>query len=228
MRIACLFCLTLAFPSLARAEANRVPLAKGVALEVEDNKRRVIVETKVCLRQGQLEQLLTRRRTKEHEAILVADVDGREIHKALLLAGAEPGAPIQFQPKLVPPSGTSIKVFVEYQENGKKVRRPAQEWIRDIKTRKPLTYEWVFAGSRLFQDPNQPNEPPYYLANDGDLICVANFDSAMLDLPVDSSKDNANLSFEAWTERIPAIDTPVTLILEPEAGAQKSKVKGQK
>jgi len=53
-----------------------------------------------------------------------------------------------------------------------------------------------------------------YLANDGDVICLSNFDTAMLDIPVASSKDNANLDFQAWTERIPKLGTKVVVVLE--------------
>src|SRR5215212_2022990 len=153
--IACLclaltLCAGLAVRGQPAKKVGRVQFAKGVTLEVEDGKRRVLIESKVCLRQGQLEQLLTRKRTKEHEAILVADVDARKIHEALLVAEAEPGSPVKLQPKFAPPSGTTIKVSVEYQENGKTIRRPAQDWVRDHKSRKELRYDWVFAGSRMF------------------------------------------------------------------------------
>jgi hypothetical protein len=37
----------------------------------------------------------------------------------------------------------------------------------------------------------------------------------LLDLPIDSSKNNADLNFEAHTERIPPLETKVTVILEP-------------
>ncbi|MEI7686318.1 MAG: YdjY domain-containing protein [Planctomycetota bacterium] len=194
---------------------KKVEIAKNITLEVDGDKRRVLVKANVCLRQGQLEQLLTRKRTKEHEAILVGDFDAREIHKALLLAGAGAGSPVQFQPKFKPPTGTPIKITVEYQENGKTVRRPAQDWIRNIKSKKILEADWVFAGSRLFQDPLNAKAPPYYLANDGDIICIANFDTALLDVPFDSTKDNDNLTYEANTDLIPALEAPVTLILEP-------------
>ena len=53
------------------------------------------------------------------------------------------------------------------------------------------------------------------MANGGDVICVSNFEDAMLDLPINSSKNNDELAFEAFTERIPPIGTPVTVILEP-------------
>ena len=197
------------------SKAKKVPIARGIALEVEGDKRRVLIDATVCLRQGQLEQLLTRKRTKEHEAVLVADIDARELHKALLLAGAESGNPVRFQPKFAPPSGTPIKILVEFQQGGKTVRKPAQEFIRNTKTKKPLETDWVFAGSRLFRDPTDPKATPYYLANDGDVICIANFDTALLDVPFDSTKENDSLFFEANTEAIPALESPVTLILEP-------------
>jgi hypothetical protein len=37
----------------------------------------------------------------------------------------------------------------------------------------------------------------------------------MLDVPVESSQDNANLQFEAFTEHIPKRTTRVSLVLSP-------------
>lgn len=201
--------------------AKRVEVGKNVTLEIEGDKRRVLVNAYVCLRQGHLEQLLTRKQTKEHEAILAADVDARHIHSALMLAKAEPGKPVQFRPKFQPASGTVIKVFLEYTDKDKLKRVPAQQWIRTSKNKKDLRFDWVFAGSGLFQDPNDKNRPPFYMANDGDVICVANFETAMLDLPIESSGDNEDLVFEAHTERIPPLQTAVVVILEPVLPARK-------
>jgi hypothetical protein len=216
----------LAMPSTATLESQepklvRKEIGKNVFLEIDGDKRRVLVNSTVCLRKGQLEQLLTKKSTKEHEAILSADVDARSIHLALTLAGAEPGSPVKFRPKFTPPSGEKIKISLEYQEKGKTVRVAAQSWIRNIKTRKDLDTDWVFAGSTLFQDPMNAKAPPHYLANDGDVICIANFDSAMLDVPFNSAKDNDDLAFEAHTERIPALETPVVVILEPAPAKKK-------
>jgi hypothetical protein len=122
---------------------------------------------------------------------------------------------VQFRPKFVPPSGTTIKVFVEYEEKNKKVRLPAQKWVRHAKTKKDLEHDFVFAGSFLREDPLDKNAKPFYAANEGDVICLSNFDTAMLDLPIDSSQDADALLFEAHTERIPAKQTPVLVILEP-------------
>src|SRR5439155_13775264 len=160
--------------------AKKIPAGRNVWFEVQGTRRRVLIEATVCLRQGQLEQLLCKKFTKEHEAILTADVDARDIHKALLLAGAEPGGTVQYQPQFRPPSGTRIKITLQYEEKGKQVTLPAQRWVRQVNTQKDLAHDWVFAGSQLIDNPEDRNKPPLYLANGGDVICVANFDDALL------------------------------------------------
>jgi hypothetical protein len=202
--------------------SKRIQIGKNVFVEVRGKKKRVLINAYVCQQRAMLEQLLTRKMTKEHEAVLAADADARLIHAALLLAGAEPGHPVQYQP-YKPASGTVIKVYVQYKDKAGKVHTlPAQKWVRHIKTKKDLEYDWVFAGSRL-DPPPDPKLPPFYEANNGDVICVSNFDTAMLDLPIASSKDNDQLEFEANSDRIPALGTPVTVILEPVLPAKKQK-----
>jgi hypothetical protein len=201
---------------------KKVDVAKNVWLEIEGDKRRVCVNALVCRRNDQLEQFMCLKNTKEHEAIVAADImDAAKIHFALTLAGADPGSPAKFVPKYQPARGTVIKVYVQYQEKGKTIKVPAQQWVRNVKTKKELDYDWVFAGSQLFQNRLDPKSPPFYAANDGDVICLANFDSAMLDLPIASTKDNDDLQFEAFTEHIPPLETRVVVILEPVLPAKK-------
>lgn len=196
---------------------KKVKLANNLFFEkLPGDKRRVLIEGKICLREGPLEQFLCRKDTKEHESIVAADVDAKLIHAALLAAGAKPGSPVQFVPKFKPPTGDVIKVYVRFKDKtGKTVEVAAQEWIRKGKEKKPFPYDWVFAGSKEF--PQGPGRPPLYGANpDGRLICISNFETALLDVPVKSSEANDLLLYEAWTDRIPPLGTPVTIILEPQ------------
>jgi hypothetical protein len=182
----------------------------------------VLVTAEVCLREGQLEQLMCRKQTKEHEAILTADVDARHIHAALIAAGAKEGSPVRFVPKYQPASGTTIKVSVQYKDKDKEVTAPAQSWIKNAKDNKPLQSDWVFAGSRFVKNPLDDGKE-YYLANDGDIICISNFETALLDLPIKSPKDNADLIFVANSEGIPPLGTKVVVVLEPVLEAKKDK-----
>lgn len=207
----------------AAGEWKKAKLGKNITLEIQGDQRRVRVNAEVCLREGLLEQLLTKKRTKEHEAILAADIDARELHFALIAAGAKEGKVVQFRPKLVAPSGTTVKVFLEYKKDGKEVRVPAQEWIRNLKSKKDLPTDWVFAGSTLYPDPFDKTKKPLYAANDGDIISIVNFESSLLDVPFLSTKDNDDLSYEAHTERIPALKTAVSVVLEPVVEKKKKE-----
>lgn len=76
-----------------------------------------------------------------------------------------------------------------------------------------LKADWVFAGSGFTTDP-ETNEQ-FYLAESGDLICVANFSTATIDLAVSSSAANDDLLYEAYTEKLPLTGTKVTIELVP-------------
>ena len=84
-----------------------------------------------------------------------------------------------------------------------------------------MTLNWVFAGSGFWVDERTGKR--HYRAEGGDFICVSNFPSAMLDLPIESTQTNSGLMFEAFTENIPPIGTPVTVILEPQLKTKEKK-----
>ena len=210
-------------PPKPEEKPKEVAIGKNVSLEVLGSRRRVLVNGYICLREGELEQLVTRKNTKEHEAIIAVDADARKIHEALNLAGAVEGTPVRYTPKYQPATGQTVKVSIRYEDKGRLVTVPGQSWVENIRTGKPLDVDWVFAGSGLVDNPLDPDHPKTYLANDGDVICVSNFDTAMLDLPVESSKNNDDLLFRAWTDRIPPLDTNVVVILEPVPAPKKDK-----
>ena len=107
------------------------------------------------------------------------------VHAGLLAIGAKPGHPAQFQPRFIPPTGTEIAIEVRWKDAGGKVQSaPAQDWIRNVKTKKALDTNWVFAGSMFVTDETTGKE--YYQADSGELICVLSLPTAMLDLPIRS------------------------------------------
>lgn len=74
--------------------------------------------------------------------------------------------------------------------------------------------DWVFAGSGFFVD-EQTGER-YYQAESGDVICVANFSSATLDVAMRSTATGENaLLFEANPDAVPPLGTPVLVELLP-------------
>jgi hypothetical protein len=175
--------------------------------------KRVILRARVVLREGPLEHLMCLKGTKEHEAIVATEAAPRAIHAALLAAGAEPGHPVQFVPKFEPPAGTPIAIAFQWRQDGKLKKSDARDWVWDEKAKAPLKTDWVFAGSILFDDP--VTKKKRYAADDGDLIVVSNFATAILDLPISSSADDAAREFIANTAKIPPVGTEVFVFLNP-------------
>jgi hypothetical protein len=201
-------------------EPNLTRLSPNFDIWIDPKRKIVVVDGKVVLREGFLEMFACIKGTKEHESIVAVNSNAQFIHAGLMAVGAEPGSPVTFVPEYKPATGPVVDVWVLWKdEQGKNQRVRAQEWIQQTKTNKPMEHSWVFAGSRIHVDEGTGKR--YYLADGGDVICVSNFTSAMLDLPVESSQSNADLTFKAFTERIPPIGTPVRLVLEPRLSEKK-------
>lgn len=82
-----------------------------------------------------------------------------------------------------------------------------------------LKADWVFGGSGFFVDDKTGEK--FYLAEEGNLICVANFASATIDLEIPSTAANDELLYEAFTERIPPVGTKVLIELIPRTADKK-------
>jgi hypothetical protein len=195
------------FGELSGAEGKKKVVRVGLACEV-------------CLREGALEVFLCKKGTKEHESIVRVDADAKFIHLALKTAGAEPGTPTQVldpkteEPKWKPATGSRVNVIVHYTMGGKTFTHPAQDWIWDIKKKAVMPHHWIFAGSVIIKDPDNGRE--FYGANSGDIISISNFPYSLLEIPVEISKDDAQLSYEVKTDRVPPLLSKVWVILEPQ------------
>ncbi len=177
-------------------------------------QRQVAIDGEVCLQRGYLEMFACIKNTKEHESVVGLDSRAFLIHTALLAVGAKNGSPARYRPEYKPATGTTVDVFLEWiGDNGKRKRVKAQQWVRDLRTRKPMQHDWVFGGSSIWEDPESKTR--YYRAEGGEVICVSNFPTAMMDLPIESSQANDELLFEALTENIPPRRTPVRVYLVP-------------
>jgi len=173
--------------------------------------KRAVVGGVVALDRGPIEFFACPRQTKEHESVIAVKSTAQLVHTSLLAIGLEPGKPVSFDPTYTQATGPRVRVLLRWQDKaGDWQESDARDWIRDTRTGKALTTDWVFAGSSIWKDPQ--NGHPYYQADGGDLICVSNFPTATLDLPIESSQSNEALLFEAFAGRVPPRGTPVDLI----------------
>ena len=220
-------CATLALNLLllvAGAAGDDGGLAKGETLQASDQWRslgrslwfdpktkRAVLRARVVLREGYLEHFMCSKGTKEHEAIVATDAVPHQIHATLLLTGAEPGHPVRFMPKFEPPTGSAIAIELQWKKDGRVQNSDAKQWIKDEKLKAPLAIDWVFGGSEIYEDP--ATKKRVYAADEGDLITVANFGNAILDLPIVSSASDADRVFFTNTDKIPPLGTEVFVFL---------------
>ncbi len=193
---------------------------------IDAKRKLVVIEGEVCLREGQLEMFACPKGSKEHESVVAVTAKPQFVHAALLAVGAKPGTPVKYEPKYEPATGQVIDIFILWKnEKGENQKVRAQEWIKHVKTEKPMPYNFVFAGSGFWKDDDGKE---YYYADGGDFICVSNFATATLDLPVESSQANTELLFVANTEKIPPKGTKLRLVLIPRVEEKKDPEKKEK
>ncbi len=177
-------------------------------LDMQQN--RVVVGGRICLTQGPLEMFACPTRSKEHESVVALVVKSRLVHAGLLAIGLEPGHPVIWRENdFTPPTGPEVDISVSWMEGEAVVVRRAQEMVLKNKTQQVMDESWVFAGSRFVVD--EESGESIYLGDNGDLVCVSNFSSATLDIPIRSEDGNDNLTYIANTEKIPPLDTRVLL-----------------
>jgi len=195
-------------PPKLPAPKSAMPMPKPHRVWIDAKKKLVFVDGYVSLNEGMLEMFACPTGTKEHESVVAVYSSAQMVHTGLLAVGAKVGHPVKWRPKFEPPAGTEIEIEVRWLDaKGKWQSLPAQQWLTDLNTKKPMAHPWVFAGSSFWKDEETGEE--YYHAEGGDFICVSNFSTATLDIPV------SGLMFEANTEKIPPIGTPVRLVLKP-------------
>jgi hypothetical protein len=179
---------------------------------VDAKAREVVVGGTVVLDKGPIEFFACPKETKEHESIVATRATARLIHAALLAIGLEPGRPVSFDPEYSAATGPRVRVRMRWTgADGKVQASDARDWIRNTRTGASMEHDWVFAGSSFWTDPADGKE--YYQADGGDLICVSNFPTAMLDLPIESSQSNEALLFEVFEGRVPPRGTDVEILL---------------
>lgn len=203
-------------PRILKFQNMQVDLAAG----------KITLDASVCLRQGQLELLLCKKNSKEHESILHTTARPAHLHAALLALDLTPGIAAEWAPlanagkgALLPPRGARVSIQLHWKDkNGRPRQAEAAQWMVGAEKRKDVAMptSWVFVGSDALPDGR------YWADADGDIISVANFASAVIDVPFQSSDKNALLSFQANTAAIPPLKTAVQVVITPVPGAKRA------
>ena len=182
---------------------------------INETNKKVMVRGSICLTEGPLEMFACPLQTKEHESIVAVEAKSSEIHACLVALGYEPGNPVQWQPDFKPAKGPSIQIEVRWKADGDENEKgvDAKTMVRKSGTEETMDTDWVFGGSEIFVD--RVDGRKIYYADSGEMICLSNFPTAMMDVPIKSSDSAEGLLFEANTKAIPPKNTQVYLIMTP-------------
>ncbi len=189
-------------------------IAAGQATWIDKKNGTVIFDGWICRKTGLLEMLVCSGGFKEHESVIAAYTKPSVVTAALMVVGAIPGGPAEFDPKFRPAHGTQIDMMVHWMEGDEEVVVPAQDLIVDIDTQEVVELPWVFAGSGFWK-PNDGGPERFQADQTGDFVCVSNFSSCLLDLPAELSPDKAMLAFVPNTELVPPLGTKVRVVMKP-------------
>lgn len=168
---------------------------------------------------GAVEYLVCGHNGKEYESIIVVEATAKEIHDGLRELGIESGTPPGYDDEKdapIPPQGTTVAIFVAWEEGDTMKTVRAEELILNVKTQQPLQQiTWVYSGSRVVPDLDSEDEdaliPQAFMSND--IVALRVFDaSALFQNPLpESSEENIYKKNDAV---LPALGTPITLTIE--------------
>jgi hypothetical protein len=192
----------------------RKVFAPGVRIDWKN--RLVEVDATVVLREGPLELLACSPHTKEHESILAVRARPMHVFQAMGLIGLQPGSPARYDrehDQWHAPNGDALELRVCHGEDSARQCPLVEDWLMDINRRRPpARVNWVFAGSRTLESRR------FGADAEGTVVCVVDFDTALMAIGALHSADNELLWLVANTEAIPPVGTPCTLVIRSAAG----------
>jgi biopolymer transport protein ExbD len=191
-------------------------------------KRTIVIDAEVCFSPDSsgktlpLELFLCKEGTKDYEAVLNTKAQPSDVHAALLALGLTPGKPARVshaetQPAtFLPPDGPRLAVTLRWKgADGNMREAPAGQWLRNpAKKDAAPVKDWVFVGSEVLPGGR------YWADQDGDIISLANFASAVIDVPIESKADWSRLEFAANEKTVPLKQTPVEVVIHPLEGGE--------
>jgi len=205
----------------ARARPVRGKPADPNAIVVDKSARTVPIPARVAPQgtqsalKGVVEYLLVARGGKAYETVFITYRRPDEIREALAAIGLHAGQPAGGRTL---PRGSPVSIFVEYESGGKKIRRPADDFLVIAASGRLLKPRpWVYTGSVNTTDPSS-GKPILQASLTGSVIALHTADgSALLQNPrAESRKDNI---YKANVKALPPAGMPLRIIFQRTAVA---------
>ena len=192
----------------------------GVTIDAK--AREIRFPAKVNMDAGLLEYIICKAQGKLHEALLSTEINATHLSLAFTLLRYVPspelfglrdetGHPTGFYPEVAAAvkAGARIAVEVEWTLDGKTHRLPINEWIQlTAKETGMLAGPWLYTGSEFYEGKFVPEMT-------GDLAAIMVDQGCLINYPGADNVDNGSQVWYGFPKRIPAVGTPVTVIITP-------------
>lgn len=209
-------------PSVEKIDETRYRIGKVI---FDKKSREIRFPAKVNMIEGLLEFLVVHENGKLHESLLSTDVSPTFINLAFTLLRypasrelyplmSEPGVASDQYPQVSPEvkAGARIAIDVEWNDQGRTRRIPANDWIQHaVKTTSMPAGPWVYGGSEFAEGKFVPETT-------GDLIAIYVSPSALINYPGSDNQDDT--VWLPFPKRVPAEGTEVTVIITPHSQNQ--------
>lgn len=181
---------------------------------IELTKDEVRVPAHFTLRHGSLEFLAVLKGGKAHESLLSLDGNtpraerrprdfGARLNNAVQALGFKRGRPVNFEGGgRTPPSGETAYLFVEWEQDGKRVTARAEDLVWNRFDERPMERgKWVYVGSMLIQG-DDPALPVFGTDVTAEAVaCYSQSPDTLFDTAAAGGSDDT--SFLVATPRIP-------------------------
>jgi len=192
----------------------------GVTLDAKT--REIRFATKVNMDTGLLEYIICKQQGKLHEALLATEINATHLSLAFTLLRYVPspelfglrdetGHPSGLYPNVpaAVKAGARISVEVEWSVDGKTHRLPINDWIQlSVKESGMKPGPWLYTGSDFYEGKFVPEMT-------GDLAAIMVDQGCLINYPGADNVDNGSQVWYGYPKRIPAVGTPVTVIITP-------------
>jgi hypothetical protein len=204
-------------PKIEKLDENRYRIGE---VTLDKQTREIRFPALVNMNEGLLEFLIVHEHGAIHESLFRTHVSPTHINIALTLLAYKPSKELYRIPKEpgipsdkfyeVPEQtrrSARLAIEVEFEKDGQKKRFPANDWVRHQTTAKAMPpSHWVYGGSDFYKG-------NFIAESSGQIAAIYITDNALINYPGDN-----NTNDDVWTimtERIPALETKVTLVLAP-------------
>lgn len=189
---------------------------------IEAKSREIRFPAKVNMDGGLLEYIICKKQGKLHEALLATEINATHLSLAFTLLRYVPspelfglrdetGHPTGFYPEVpaAVKAGARIAVEVEWTADDKTHRLPINDWIQlTVKDTGMLAGPWLYTGSEFYEGKFIPEMT-------GDLGAIMVDQGCLINYPGADNVDNGSQVWYGYPKRIPAVGTPVTVIITP-------------